>query len=182
MVKLIITGIWVCVVTLAAVYFSIQMATAPAETAKKEEKIELEAVKGELNSIPVFKDGAVVGYFLLKFSYEADKAKAEHVTTPIPVMITDELYTSLVGDKIINLADTKDFDLNAFKKHIQETINKRAGSELIQNVVVEQLDYISKADLAGHQGPQPVANENGKPFVEHKAEIPGAVDPRPTKH
>jgi hypothetical protein len=30
MIKLVLTGVWVCVVTLAAVYFSVQMATAPA--------------------------------------------------------------------------------------------------------------------------------------------------------
>ena len=182
MIKLIVTGIWVCIVTLGAVYFSIQMATAPAKSEKKEEKVELEAVKGDLNSIPVFQDGAVVGYFLVKFSYEADKALAEKLITPAPVMITDELYSSLVGDKIINLSSTKDFNLEEFKKHITEVINKRAGSELVHNLNVEQLDYISKADLADHQGPKAIENENGKPFVEHKAEIPGAIDPRPPKH
>lgn len=182
MIKLIATGIWVCVVTLVAVYFSIQMATAPVDTGKKEEKIELEAAKGELNTIPVFENGEVIGYFLVKLSYEVDKAKAEHAVTPVPVMITDELYTSLVGDKIINLTSTKDFNLEEFKKHITEVINKRAHDELVHNINVEQLDYISKVDLAGRQGPKPVANENGKPFVEPKAEIPGAIDPRPAKH
>lgn len=30
MLKLLLTGVWVCAVTLGAVYFSVQMATAPA--------------------------------------------------------------------------------------------------------------------------------------------------------
>ncbi|MEN9894175.1 MAG: hypothetical protein RIR97_27 [Pseudomonadota bacterium] len=182
MIKLVGTGIWVCIVTLAAVYASISMANAPPKAEKADEKLELEAVKGDLNSIPVFRDGAVIGYFLVKLSYEADKAKLEKAVTPVPVMITDELFTSLVGDKIIDIANTKDFKLDAFKAHIAEVINKRAGEELVHNVNVEQLDYISKDDLANRQGPVPIADENGKPLVEHKAEIPGEKEARPAKH
>ncbi len=33
MVKLVLTGIWVCAITLASVYFSVKMATAPAPPA-----------------------------------------------------------------------------------------------------------------------------------------------------
>jgi hypothetical protein len=182
MIKLVGTGIWVCIVTLAAVYASISMANAPPKAEKADEKLVLEAVKGDVNSIPVFKDGAVTGYFLVKLSYEADKAMLEKAVTPVPVMITDELFTSLVGDRMIDLSSTKDFKLDEFKKHITEIINKRAGVELIHNVNVEQLDYISKDDLANHQGPEPVAGENGKPLVAHKAEIPGEKDARPAKH
>jgi hypothetical protein len=78
MIKLLATGVWICAVALASVYFSVQL------TNKKEPVQEdpamfggLETVRGEVTSIPVISSGAVQGYFLTRLSYTIDPAKIQ---------------------------------------------------------------------------------------------------------
>ena len=79
MLKLILTGLWVCIVTLGAVWFSISRATAPAEHADATPKVETELLKGESISIPMIADGAVQGYFIGRVSFIVDKVKIKGV-------------------------------------------------------------------------------------------------------
>jgi hypothetical protein len=170
--KLIITGIWVCIVTLASVYFSIQMASKPVETAPVEDKPELETINGEMVSFPILEDGRVRGYFLTRLTYEVDKAKVAVSPVPLADVLTDVLYTELVGNKIINLTDNREFNLDEFRKTIVETVNKKMGEGTVANVLVQQLDYLTKEDITGEQDPRPVADKNGKPYVVYKPEPP----------
>jgi hypothetical protein len=170
--KLIITGIWVCIVTLASVYFSIQMASKPVETTPVEDKPELETINGEMVSFPILDDGRVRGYFLTRLTYEVDKAKVAASPVPLADVITDVLYTELVGNKAINLTDNRDFNLDEFRKTIIETVNKKMGEGLVVSVLVQQLDYLTKQDITGEEDPHPVTDNNGKPYVVYKPEPP----------
>ena len=148
MVKLIFVGIWVAIVALGSVYFSIQMSKGPdpAEEAAKKKAIQ-ELVRGEVTTFPVIRDGRVEGYFVARTSYIVDKTKVESVTLPIPVLVTDELYTALVGDSVIRVAENKNFDLKAFRERIKSAINKRLEQDVVLDVIIEQVDYLSKEDI-----------------------------------
>jgi hypothetical protein len=148
MVKLILVGVWVAIVTLGAVYLSIEMSKGPdpaAEEAKK--KAVQELVRGEVTTFPVITDGHVEGYFVARTSYIVDKTKLPSVTMPIPVLVTDELYTALVGDKLIRLGENKNFDLKAFRERIKSALNKRLEQDVVLDVIIEQVDYLSKDDI-----------------------------------
>lgn len=148
MFKLIITGIWVAAVTLGSVYFSIQMSKAPdpgAEEAAK--KAVQELVRGETITYPVIGQGRVQGYFLAKASFVTDKTKLAEIKLPIPELLTDELYTELVGDKVIRVGENRNFDLKAFKARIKESLNRKLGTEVVLDVIVEQIDYLTKEEL-----------------------------------
>jgi hypothetical protein len=178
MVKLILTGVWVAIVTLAAVYFSIQFSKPEdpnAADAKKKATEEL--VRGELTTFPVIENGSVEGYFLTKTSYIADKNKIAAITLPIPELLTDQLYTELVGDNVIRIGDNRKFNLKAFRDRVKDALNKRLGDGVILDVIVEQIDYLTKEDLRANM------NQSGvKPPMEHiagdqvPADVPQAAD------
>ncbi|MFB9950196.1 hypothetical protein ACFFP0_15140 [Rhizobium puerariae] len=167
MVKLLLTGLWVCIVTLGAVYFSVQMSAAPApvdEEAKKKELLEL--VRGESITIPVISDGAITGYFLSRVSFMMDKAKIKDVKLPMAELTTDELFTLLIGNRMVDLAKPGAFDLEKFRSSIRDGLNRKLGDGLVAEVLVEQLDYLSKEDIRnnasrGNKNPNP-----GKKIVE----------------
>jgi hypothetical protein len=148
MIKLLATGVWICAVALASVYFSVQLTN-------KEEPVQedpamfggLETVRGEVTSIPVISSGAVQGYFLTRLSYTVDPAKIQKLSVPVNELITDALYTALVGEPLIDFPDMERFDLEAFKTHIRDTLNERVGEELFHDVIVEQIDFLSKEDI-----------------------------------
>jgi len=62
-------------------------------------------------------------------------------------MITDELYTLLVGKKMIDVGATGNFDLDAFRGVVKEGLNRRFGAEVIAEVYVEQIDYLTTASV-----------------------------------
>lgn len=149
MLKLVFTGIWVCAVSLGSVYFSIQHASAPiVSDADAERRAAQEYVPGEMITVPVITDGAVQGYFLTKLSFAVDKAKAKHLDVPLKEAVTSALFDILVGQKLINVADTSKFDFANFKTAVKDGLNKQFHDEVIYEVLVEQLDYLSKTDVA----------------------------------
>ena len=148
MIKLIGTGVWVLAITLAAVYFSLKMASAPKvdeEAAAREAAMEF--VTGYTTTVPVLGEGGVNGYLLTKLAYKANKELAAKQVVPLPQMITDELYTLLVGKKMIDVTATGNFDLDAFRGVVKEGLNRRFGAEVIAEVYVEQIDYITTASV-----------------------------------
>ncbi len=147
MVKILGTGIWLVIVALAATYFSVTLAMAPEEDPDAAHRAALETVRGDVTSLPVIADGAVKGYFLTRMSYIADRAKLAEVNVPIDALITDELFTQLVGNKVLDLQQNDGFDLDAFRNQVRDALNARLGDEVIEDVLVEQIDYLSKADI-----------------------------------
>ncbi|MGV8938443.1 MAG: flagellar basal body-associated FliL family protein [Allorhizobium sp.] len=146
MVKLLVAGLWVCLVTLGAVYFSVKMATAPAVDPEIARKAGLELVKGESITIPLIADGRVSGYFLGRISFMMNKEKSKGVALPMTELMTDELFTLLIGNKMIDIAHMGDFDVAKFRESIKEDLNKHLGEGFVEEVLIEQLDFLSKDD------------------------------------
>lgn len=171
MIKLVLTGVWVCVITLASVYMSVHLATAPAPAPDQSKQSLVELVKGESITIPLVKDGAVTGYFLGKVSFMVKKDMLKGGTLPLTEMTTDELFSLLVGNKMVDIAHMKSFDPNAFRDMVKKDLNEHLGGEYIDQVLLEQLDYLSKEDVAANASGQP--KKMGKPV--------NVVPPEPVK-
>jgi hypothetical protein len=62
-------------------------------------------------------------------------------------MISDELYSYLYSNPAINFTDVDTLDLDALRNGIREAINKRVGEELVHDVMVEQIDFLTKAEI-----------------------------------
>jgi hypothetical protein len=151
MLKLVLTGVWVCAVTLASVYFSVQMATAPAPDPDAAKKQQQEFVKGESINVPIISNDEVSGYFITKISFMMDKDKSKDLKLPLTELTTDELFTLLVGNKMIDIAHVSAFNLEAFRSDIKKNMNERLGGDFIADVLVEQLDYLSKEEIRANE-------------------------------
>ena len=174
MIKLVVTGVWICVITLASVYFSMQMAAAPqVDEEAQAEQAALELVNGNVTTIPVIADGEVKGYFLARLSYTADKELAAKQTVPVPQMITDELYSLLVGKEMIDIGNLSSFDIDLFRKTVKEGLNERFGADVVAEVLVEQIDYITKADVHANPAKQGVTIARGEVPVAKPAASEG---------
>ncbi|NLR98992.1 hypothetical protein HGP17_19405 [Rhizobium sp. P38BS-XIX] len=149
MIKLVLTGLWVCGVTLASVYFSVQTATAPAISPDDAKKAQQELVKGESINVPVIANGQVTGYFLTRISFMMEKGKATALQIPLTELTTDELFSLLVGNKAIDIGHTQNFDVAAFRTDLKKRMNERLGGDYVADVLIEQLDYLSKEETHG---------------------------------
>lgn len=167
MIKLVVSGIWICALSLASVYFSMQMAAGKADGKAPAPFLGgLDYVRGDVISIPVISGGAVHGYFLARLVYTADPADLAELSVPPKDLITDELYTFLVGNHVINFPQMDNFDLDAFRKGIRDALNKRIGKEVFHDVLVEQIDYLTKKDIRANQNEVSLTSRDARPIAD----------------
>ena len=157
--KILGIGLWVCIVTLGAVYGSNYLATAPAGPSEEDaRKAALELIRGEPITIPVIGNGDVTGYFLTRISFMMDKEKVKGQDLPTTELMTDQLFTLLVGNKMVDIGNVSSFDVNDFREKIKVEMNERLGEGMVDQVLIEQLDYVSKdaARKAADGGSKPM--------------------------
>lgn len=148
MIKFIVAAVWICAVTVGAVLYSFQASQArqgeapPPAFFGGQDYIHMEVI-----SVPVVGDGHVTGYFLARLAYMADAEEVQKLTVPPKLLFVDGLYSYLYANPQIDWSDKKAFDLAAFKTNIKEAINKKVGAQLIKDVMVEQVDYLSKDEI-----------------------------------
>jgi hypothetical protein len=172
MLKLILTGIWICAVTLGAVYYSVQSALPPEPGSEEAaSSASLEYIRGENLSIPVIADGEVSGYFVARITVRIDRAKVGKVEIPLKQLLTDEMITLLSNTSMTNLAHVRTFDPEAFKNHVKTGLNGKLGEGVVDTVLIEQLDYLSKADIRAKngEGPESIKIVEGESVPTDKA-------------
>lgn len=166
-IKLVLSGIWICALSLASVYFSMQMATGKtADKAPQPFFGGLDYVRGDLVSIPVISGGVVHGYFLTRLVYTVDPTKLSALSVPPKDVITDELYTLLVGNRIIDFPKMDNFDLKAFREDIKNALNKRVGADVFHDVMVDQIDFLSKSDIRAQSDHNKFSVKSGTPIAD----------------
>jgi len=97
--------------------------------------------------VPILKDGGVEGSFLTRLAFTADPKYLARLTVPASQLVTDALYTELVGSKNIDFGHLDQFDIPTFKENVKASLNKRVGEEVFHDVIIEQIDFLSKADI-----------------------------------
>jgi hypothetical protein len=169
MIKLVVSGIWICLLSLGSVYFSMQM---PSEKAEGKPPAPffggLDYIRGDLISVPVISHGAVHGYFLTRLVYTVDPKELSALSVPPKDLITDELYTFLVGNQVIDFPEMDNFNLDAFRKGIKDALNKRVGKDVFRDVLVEQIDYLSKQDIHNNNAGPGLTVSDAKPIADSK--------------
>ena len=148
MIKFVVAAIWICVVTIGAMVYSFQSSAAKPEPGSEPAFFGgLDYVKTEVFSVPVLQKGVINGYFIGRFVYTVEPEKLKKLSIPAESLIVDEVYTYLFSHPQIDFSKTETVDIDALRTGIRDSINERVGDTLIHEILVEQVDYLSKADI-----------------------------------
>ena len=147
-IKFIAAAIWICAVTIGAVFYSFQTASAKLDAPAPPPLLGgLDYIKTEIVSVPVLKDGRVDGYFLTRLVYTVEPEKMAKLSVPAEALIIDQVYSYVFGNPQLDFVNHETLDLDAFRAGIRESINKRVGEDLIHEVLIEQVDFLSKDEI-----------------------------------
>jgi hypothetical protein len=151
-IKLVGVALWICAATLGAVFYSFQSAGAKAEAEAEAETNPsmmggLDYVKTDVMSVPLIRGGEVVGYFLSRLVYTVNPEEMKKLTVPAEALITDVVYSYVYSSPEVDFSRTDRLDLDAFRTKLRETINARVKQDLVQDILVEQVDYLTKAEI-----------------------------------
>ena len=148
LIKFIAAAIWICAVTLGAVFYSFQSAGAKGDAAPPLPLLGgLDYIKADIVSVPVMKQGHIDGYFLTRLVYMVEPAEMAKLSAPPESLIADEVYSYIYGNPQLDFEKHDTIDLDAYRKGLKEQINKHVGADFVQDVLVEQVDYLSKDEI-----------------------------------
>jgi hypothetical protein len=94
------------------------------------------------------------------------------LSVPADALIVDQVYSYIYGNPDLDFINHETLDLDAFRAGIRKKINEKVGEELIHEVLVEQVDFLSKEEIRDNTIRRKMqagatAREMAKGFKEH---------------
>lgn len=149
MIKTISTGLWACVVTILASYFAAQW---KADVQPSEETPYLEGLeyrKLEPITVPMIADGKVQGYVLARLVFTADAGALNRLSVEPEPFVTDEAFREIYVNGHVEFGEIAKYDLDQLIKNIREKANARLGPDFIQDILVEEINYVDRSKVQG---------------------------------
>ena len=147
MIKPLVAGIWAILVLSGATYFfGMQNSDAGAGEDPKEQKKDVQHLPMLPMSIAVIREGSVVGYVILEASYTVDRGNLK-TNVPVDVIMHDTINTALFNNPDIEPDFIGKFNLDGLRADIKSSINTKLGEEVVHDVFVQRIDFISSDDV-----------------------------------
>lgn len=189
MTKLILSALWICIITLVSSYTAASW-KARGTIVATDDGVALKGInytKTEPINVPIIVDGTVKGYVVAQFVYTADATILNQLSVPPDPFILDEAFRAIFSDDRIDFDHLDRFDLATLTKNVTEAVNTRFGSDLIQDFLVERFTFITKDEVraqAGATAPIPVVEADSAvdPETEGAAEPAEPVAHEPAAH
>ncbi len=150
MLKLAAAAIWIAAATAGSVFYAFQQASTVEAAAPASEPTAfggLDYVRLNVVSVPQMKGGEVNGYFLARLVFTAPAERLKQLVVPADAMLTDAVYGKLYADPSIDFSRVDTLDIAAFRAGLRDAVNDKIGENLITEVLIEQVDFLSKADI-----------------------------------
>ncbi len=151
MIKFVVAALWIAAVTVGSVWFSFNMKSeAATETADPGYFGGLDYVKTDMISVPLMRAHKIEGYFLARLVYTIKPDMAKTLSLPADALLTDLVYSYLYANPQIDFVKRGNLDLDAMRNGIRDSVNARVGDKLVHEVLIDQIDYLSKEEIRGN--------------------------------
>jgi hypothetical protein len=143
-VPAVLTGLWICFVSLASTYAGAYLKLHPfSSDDAKEKKLAMRKVKPM--TIPIVSGGKLKGYISAEFSFLQDATVRRNDLDPESYFM-DEAFRLIYTDETIDFANIEKFDLSVLAKRITERVNERMGQPILKETLVKNFAFVSKED------------------------------------
>jgi hypothetical protein len=149
MLKLVLVGVWVAIVTAGAAYLSATLQATPGATADKEAFQGIESISTEMTSVPMVRGGTVVGYVIIQLNFAADHAKLQALQLEPKPFLIDAAFRVIYANPA-DFTRLRAADIDALTAAIAVEANRRMGGEVVKQVLIQQLNYVRKEDIRTH--------------------------------
>ena len=86
---------------------------------------------------------------MAQFVFTVDSKTMKHLSVKPDVFLLDEAFKAIYGGDSVDFRQFKKRDLQGLSKQIGDNVNKRLGVRLIEDVLVQELNYIAKDQVRG---------------------------------
>ena len=100
-------------------------------------------------SVPVVADGGIRGYVVAQFAFTAPAKLLKHLPIKPDMFVVDEAFQLIFAGETVDFRQFKKQDLVSLSKKIAENVNKRLGMHVVEDVLVQELNYVPKDSVRG---------------------------------
>ena len=148
MIKFVVAALWLCAVAIGAMFYSFQTASAKIDAPPPPPLLGgLDYIKTDIISVPVLHDGLIHGYFLTRLVYTVEPAQLARLSVPAEALIVDQVYAYIFGNRDLDFVNHETIDLDAFREGVRKKINDKVGEQLVHEVLIEQVEFLSKEEI-----------------------------------
>ncbi|WP_310620243.1 hypothetical protein [Flexibacterium corallicola] len=154
MLKIGLTGIWICLVTLGVSYVTVNYRTQRDPLLQQEARLEgLDYQKTPILNIPVLEDGEIHGYIVAKFVFTVESDTLKRLAVPPNAFVLDEAFRLIYARADKKFAKITKSDLGELTEEIRTKVNERFGVEIVQHVLVQDFGFHLQRETApGEEG------------------------------
>jgi hypothetical protein len=147
--KLILTGLWVCIITLGSSYAATwwKASHVAAPVIHEESSGGTEYRKTKVISVPMIADGSVQGYMMAQFVFTVDGGALKNLAAQPDVYLQDEAFRLLYSDDQLDFRHLEKFDIAKLTKTLVQNVNRRLEAKLIKDVLIQEFNYVSRDDM-----------------------------------
>jgi hypothetical protein len=152
MIKVILTGLWVCAATMGAAYLGAiwqRPAAAVADKSGHGAASDLVPIRTRMLSVPVVAEGGIRGYVVAQFAFTAQAKVMKEMPIKPDMYVLDEAFQLIFSGEFIDFRQFKKQDMLALGKKVAENVNKRLGTTVVEDVMVQELNYVPKDSVRG---------------------------------
>jgi hypothetical protein len=145
MIKLLIAGVWICLVTFASAYFVANwQAQAGAPEPKKPEPFfeGIEYHNLAPITVPMINNGVVQGYVVARLTFTSETKVLHQFPGDVQPFLVDETFRALYEDGKIDMRNIQKYDMASLLKTVKKNVNERLGLDLVKDVLVTELNYV----------------------------------------
>ncbi|MBU2583329.1 MAG: flagellar basal body-associated FliL family protein [Alphaproteobacteria bacterium] len=144
MIQQIVLGVWVCLATLGGIYGADILFSATGADAKTVHVGGLAYTTIESITVPVLREGSVEGYVVAQFVYGIRDTGDKHIAERVGPHVVDSVFRVLYGQAEQNVRRP---DLDAVKKEVRERVNASLGEQVVEEILIDKLNYISSEQV-----------------------------------
>jgi hypothetical protein len=100
-------------------------------------------------SVPVVADGGIRGYVVAQFAFTAPARLMKQLSVKPDLYVLDEAFQLIFSGELIDFRQFKKQDLPSLGKKIAENVNSRLGVRVVEDVLVQELNYVPKDSVRG---------------------------------
>ncbi|HZQ34997.1 MAG TPA: hypothetical protein VFD32_03625, partial [Dehalococcoidia bacterium] len=89
------------------------------------------------------------GYVVAQFAFTAPAALMRQLPIKPDVFVVDEAFQLIFSGEMIDFRHFKKQDLPTLSRKIVENVNKRLGMHVVEDVLIQELNYVPKDSVRG---------------------------------
>lgn len=142
--KLLLTGLWVCVVTAGAGFGAATWQAGLEHDVEEPHLKGLEYRRLPTMSVPMIADGAIDGYVIARFVYTADAGLLAELSIDPDAFVVNAVFREIYENGRVDFGRISKYDIERMTENVISRVNERLNYELVEDLLVEGINYVDR--------------------------------------